>query len=86
MQVQYKNFDVFDNIIDHNYDNILNDTDRYNAFIQEALRLAQIKQKEWSNILESNKGRLIHNLNTIQEYAQQSDPADSLLYKYLISD
>jgi len=54
-------FDVFDDIINHDYDNISDDQQRFEAVLTEALRLCTISLTRWNNIRELILPRLLEN-------------------------
>ena len=54
-------FDVFDDIINHDYDDIANDQQRFDAVLTEVLRLCTISLTRWNNIRELILPRLLEN-------------------------
>jgi hypothetical protein len=54
-------YDVFDDIIDHSYDDEIDQFVRLSKFKQEMFRLCSISNEDWSNILYKLLPRLIHN-------------------------
>ena len=54
-------YDVFDDVIDHSYDNERDGLVRTNKIKDELTRLSRISDKQWSNILYDIFPRLVHN-------------------------
>ena len=59
-------YDVFDDIIDHSYDNISNPDLRLHETFREIKRLCKLRDEHWINILSSIKPRLIANFEHLQ--------------------
>lgn len=62
--------DVFDDLIDHSYDNEIDDSKRFNMLINEVKRLSNMRE-EISNYYKNNIDKLIHNHNFIKNYAEK---------------
>jgi hypothetical protein len=68
--VQYQRelgFDVFDDIIDHSYDNVKNPSDRIKLIINELKKIAELPMETLNELLQVNWSRLQQNQNHIQQ-------------------
>ena len=57
-------YDIFDDIIDHSYDTIVNDELRHQAFMKEFKRLCDLPNSEWQKIYKETLDRRIQNFET----------------------
>jgi hypothetical protein len=69
MREEY-NLDFFDDLIDHSYDNEIDDIKRFHMVIKEIQRLSTMKE-EISEFYKNNIDRLIHNHNFIKTYPEK---------------
>ena len=68
--VQYQRelgFDVFDDIIDHSYDNLEHPTDRITLIIKELKKIADLPMEALNELVQVNWHRLQQNQNHIQQ-------------------
>lgn len=68
--VQYQRelgFDVFDDIIDHSYDNLKHPTDRIMLIIKELKKIADLPLEALNELVQLNWSRLQQNQNHIQQ-------------------
>ena len=61
---------LFDDLIDHSYDNEKDDTNRFHMVVNEIKRLSNMR-KEISEYYKNNIEKLIHNHNFIKRYADK---------------
>jgi hypothetical protein len=64
MREEY-NLDFFDDLIDHSYDNEIDDVKRFHMVVNEIKRLSTMKEKI-SEFYKNNVNRLIDNHNFIK--------------------
>jgi hypothetical protein len=69
MREEY-NLDFFDDLIDHSYDNEIDDIKRFHMVIKEIERISTMKE-EISEFYKNNIDRLIHNHNFIKTYSEK---------------
>jgi hypothetical protein len=69
MREEY-NFYLFDDLIDHSYDNEIDDTKRFYMVVNEIKRLSTMRE-EISIYYKNNIDKLLHNHNFIKEYPEK---------------
>jgi hypothetical protein len=60
----------FDDLIDHSYDNEIDDTKRFHMVLNEIKRLSNMKE-EIQNYYKNNIDKIIHNHNFIKTYPEK---------------
>lgn len=71
------NFRVFDKIIDHSYDCIEDNMERYDIFLKEMVRLTNISKNEWSILLNDNIDTILHNVNNMKTLTMMNGVTES---------
>ena len=67
-------YDMFDDIIDHTYDTIINERERANMLFSEIERLCDISHQEWCDMLQSIQHRLIKNrMHLVSCYSRHNE-------------
>jgi hypothetical protein len=69
MREEY-DFYFFDDLIDHSYDNEIDDTNRFNMVIDEIKKLSCMRE-EIQNYYKKNIDKIIHNHNFIKTYSEK---------------
>jgi hypothetical protein len=69
MRQEY-DFHFFDDLIDHSYDNEIDDIKRFQMVVNEIKRLSNMRE-EISNYYENNFNKLLHNHNFIETYSEK---------------
>jgi hypothetical protein len=69
MRQEY-DFYFFDDLIDHSYDNEIDDVKRFHMVVDEIKRLSSMKEKI-STYYKNNIDKLIHNHNFIKTYSEK---------------
>jgi RNA-binding protein YlmH len=63
-------FDVFDDIVDHSYDNIVDQSQRLDAVIEQLHKLSRL---DLGSLRLQQKSRLLANWQLLDQMAQQQD-------------
>lgn len=81
-------YDVFDNWINHDYDDIDDDIERLKAVLREFDRLQNIDTNSWSLMLKKMTEPLLHNLQLVKKpvIRNLSSQLIPVLYKFLEND
>ncbi len=74
-------YDVFDDIIDHSYDEVSPFVERIDLIKKEIKRLCEISKKEWADILYNILPRLSINHKTLEKAFLKFNELDRPLYK-----
>lgn len=75
-------YDVFEDIVDHSYDNIQDNHLRLKTLIKEIERLSNMSQEQWSTTLYTIIDRLISNANKATSGIRFYHTGDLELYEY----
>ena len=76
-------YDLFDDIIDHSYDMIKDDTLRHEAFMEELKRLCNISRPDWAKIYKSTLTRRKNNfINRMRIFNASQSPELFINYHY----
>ena len=73
-------FDMFDDLIDHSYDEIIDDKERFKKYIQEVIRLHSIKD-DVIEFYKKNEDRIMYNRQVINNFYVGID--DYMFFKKL---
>jgi hypothetical protein len=71
--VRQLGFAMFDDLVDHNYDQIQDEHRRLEVVLDQVHRLDQLNLEQCQQIKQSVTDRLNHNYNLLHQFAQQSD-------------
>jgi hypothetical protein len=69
MREEY-DFYFFDDLIDHSYDNEIDDVKRFHMIVNEIKRLSNMRE-EIALYYKNNIDKLLHNHNFIKEYSKK---------------
>lgn len=72
-EVRRLGFAMFDDIVDHNYDQIQDEARRFEVVLEQIHQLNQLNLEQCQHLKQSLQDRLNHNYNLVQHYAADSD-------------